>query len=211
MRKSKVLQRPLRVQMDAPCKSARQDAVRRRDHRFERGGDDVGVEAGAEQAALRIFDLHVADGCGVRTALDRMLGRPHIQVLGQSLMELLPLAREGKLLPAESHPVHLAMHLHAENSGGYQFHAVGRDLTLTISWKQIVLDSRNASVAFVIGTTITFINQNAGGTITIAITSDTMRLAGAGTTGSRSLAANGIATAVKVTSTEWLISGTGLT
>jgi hypothetical protein len=38
-----------------------------------------------------------------------------------------------------------------------------------------------------------------------------MRLAGDGSTGSRTLAANGIATAVKVTSTEWLISGTGLT
>ena len=69
----------------------------------------------------------------------------------------------------------------------------------------------NASVAFVVGTAITFINQNGAGTITIAITSDTMRLAGAGTTGSRTLAANGVATAVKVTSTEWIISGTGLT
>jgi hypothetical protein len=69
----------------------------------------------------------------------------------------------------------------------------------------------NSSVAFDIGTAVTFINQNAAGVITIAITSDTMRLAGAGTTGSRTLAANGIATAVKVTSTEWIISGTGLT
>jgi hypothetical protein len=69
----------------------------------------------------------------------------------------------------------------------------------------------NSSVAFPVGTVVTFVNQNAGGVITIAITTDTMRLAGAGTTGSRTLAANGIATAVKLTSTEWLISGTGLT
>jgi hypothetical protein len=69
----------------------------------------------------------------------------------------------------------------------------------------------NANVAYPIGTNLTFINQNSGGVITIAITSDTMRLAGAGTTGNRSLAANGIATAVKVTATEWIISGTGLT
>lgn len=69
----------------------------------------------------------------------------------------------------------------------------------------------NSSVAFPVGTAVTFINQNAGGVITIAITTDTMRLAGAGTTGSRTLAANGIATAVKVTSTEWIISGVGLT
>jgi hypothetical protein len=69
----------------------------------------------------------------------------------------------------------------------------------------------NASVAFPIGTAITFVNQNAAGVITIAITTDTMRLAGAGTTGSRTLAANGIATVLKSTATEWIISGTGLT
>jgi hypothetical protein len=69
----------------------------------------------------------------------------------------------------------------------------------------------NGSVAFPVGTAVTFINQNGAGVITIAITTDTMRLAGAGTTGSRTLAANGVATAVKITSTEWIISGTGLT
>lgn len=69
----------------------------------------------------------------------------------------------------------------------------------------------NASVAFPIGSAVTFINQNAAGVITISITTDTLRLAGPGTTGSRTLAANGAATAVKVTATEWIISGTGLT
>jgi hypothetical protein len=68
----------------------------------------------------------------------------------------------------------------------------------------------NSSVAFPIGTAVTFVNQASAGTITISITTDTMRLAGAGTTGSRTLAANGIATALKITSTEWIISGTGL-
>lgn len=69
----------------------------------------------------------------------------------------------------------------------------------------------NASVPYEIGDALTFINQNAAGVVTIAITTDTLRLAGAGTTGSRTLAANGIATAVKVTATEWIISGVGLT
>jgi hypothetical protein len=69
----------------------------------------------------------------------------------------------------------------------------------------------NSSVAFPIGTAITFINQNGAGVITIAITTDTMRLSPAGTTGSRTLAANGSATCIKITSTEWLISGSGLT
>jgi hypothetical protein len=69
----------------------------------------------------------------------------------------------------------------------------------------------NGDVAFPIGTAITFINQNGAGVVTIAITTDTMRLSPAGTTGSRTLAANGSATAIKITSTEWLISGSGLT
>lgn len=69
----------------------------------------------------------------------------------------------------------------------------------------------NSSVAYPIGTAITFVNQNSAGVVTISINTDTMRLAGAGTTGSRTLAANGVATALKITSTEWIISGTGLT
>ena len=69
----------------------------------------------------------------------------------------------------------------------------------------------NSSVPFDVGVAVSIINQNAAGVITIAITTDVMRLAGVGSTGSRSLAANGIATIVKVTSTEWIISGTGVT
>ena len=69
----------------------------------------------------------------------------------------------------------------------------------------------NASVAYPIGTAITFVNDTSAGVITIAITSDTLTLAGAGTTGSRTLAASGMATALKITSTSWMISGSGLT
>jgi len=68
----------------------------------------------------------------------------------------------------------------------------------------------NASVAYEIGTAITFTNMDSNA-LSIAITTDTMYLAGVGTTGSRSLAQYGTATAVKKTSTTWLISGVGLT
>lgn len=67
----------------------------------------------------------------------------------------------------------------------------------------------NSSVAYPVGTAITFVNKI--NVVTIAINTDTLTFAGPGTTGSRSLAANGIATALKIASTEWLISGTGLT
>ena len=68
----------------------------------------------------------------------------------------------------------------------------------------------NGSVAYPIGTALTFINMTSQ-VVTIAITTDTMYLSAAGTTGSRSLAQYGSATAIKMTSTTWLISGSGLT
>lgn len=77
--------------------------------------------------------------------------------------------------------------------------------------RTFTIDS-NANVAYPIGTAITFINDISGGVITIAITTDTMVLFPGGSTGSRTLAAGNTATAVKVTSTRWIITGTsGLT
>jgi hypothetical protein len=68
----------------------------------------------------------------------------------------------------------------------------------------------NGSVAYAIGTAITFINLSAT-SVSIAITTDTMYLSSAGTTGTRTLAQYGSATAIKIASTTWLISGSGLT
>ena len=68
----------------------------------------------------------------------------------------------------------------------------------------------NASVAYPVGTVISFSNMTSQA-VTIAITTDTLYWAGTGTTGSRTLAQYGVATARKLTSTTWLISGVGLT
>jgi hypothetical protein len=68
----------------------------------------------------------------------------------------------------------------------------------------------NASVAFPIGAAISIFN-NSGSNQTISITSDTIRLAGTATTGSRTLAQYGLATCVKVAATTWAISGAGVT
>jgi len=67
----------------------------------------------------------------------------------------------------------------------------------------------NSSVAYPIGTVIQFLNMTSQ-VVTIAIATDTMYLGGAGTTGSRSLAQYGVANAMKITSTSWVITGTGL-
>jgi hypothetical protein len=86
----------------------------------------------------------------------------------------------------------------------------GKHIYITTSSQTITIPA-NSSVPYPIGTAITFIAGPSATTVTIAITSDTMRLAGAGTTGSRTLAAHGMATAVKVAATTWYINGTGLT
>jgi hypothetical protein len=68
----------------------------------------------------------------------------------------------------------------------------------------------NGSVAYTIGTAVTFINMTSQ-VVSIAITTDTLYLGGTGTTGTRSLAQYGTATAIKMTSTTWIINGSGLT
>lgn len=68
----------------------------------------------------------------------------------------------------------------------------------------------NASVAYPIGTVIMFTNMDSN-PLSIAITTDTMNLSPGGTAGTRTLAQYGQATARKVTTTGWLIAGSGLT
>lgn len=54
------------------------------------------------------------------------------------------------------------------------------------------------------------ISNSGGGNLTIAITSDTLIWAADGSTGSRTLADDGMAVITKVSSTVWKISGDGL-
>ena len=93
------------------------------------------------------------------------------------------------------------------DSGKHIYHALGDGAaTYTIP--------AASSVAYPLGTAITFVNLSAT-SVSIAITTDTMYLSSAGTTGTRTLAQYGSATAIKVSglssSGVWLISGSGLT
>ena len=90
------------------------------------------------------------------------------------------------------------------DAGKHIFHPVADNTARTFTIPA------NASVAYPIGTAITFINM-AVANVTIAITTDTLTLSDAGTAGSRTLAQYGSATAIKITSTQWIISGSGLT
>ena len=90
----------------------------------------------------------------------------------------------------------------AADAGKHIYNPSGSSVTYTIP--------ANGTVPYVIGTAITFVNL-ASSSVTISITTDTMYLAGTGSTGSRTLAQYGTATAIKITSTSWIITGNGLT
>lgn len=87
------------------------------------------------------------------------------------------------------------------DAGKHYYHVNAVAHTLTIP--------ANASVAFPIGTVIAVLNESGGGNVSIAITSDTLRWGSS--TGTRTLAANGTATLLKVTSTVWRLTGDGIT
>ena len=98
----------------------------------------------------------------------------------------------------------------ASTTGAYGVVAADAGTHIYSSATRTVTIPENATIAMPVGSTIVFI-AGTGATVTIAITTDTMYLAGDGTTGSRTLAPFGMATAVKITSTSWIISGNGLT
>lgn len=95
-------------------------------------------------------------------------------------------------------------------SGAYGVVAADAGTQIYSNANRTITIPSNASIAFPVGSTLVF-TSGSGTTVTIAITTDTLYLAGSGTTGSRTLSAFGLATAVKITSTGWLISGNGLT
>jgi len=89
------------------------------------------------------------------------------------------------------------------DAGKHIYHASGAGAaTYTIA--------ANGSVAYPIGTVISFVNLSAT-SISIAINSDTLTWAQGGGTGTRTLAQYGVANCLKVTSTQWLLTGTNVT
>lgn len=147
--------------------------------------------AGSTSQVFSVSSLEVGN------ASDTTLSRSRAGVLAQEGVEI------GYLqVPSNSQS---AAYTTVLNDGGKSIDHPSTDANA----RTFTIDS-NANVAYPVGTTISFSNMTAN-VVTIAITSDTMYLAGTGTTGSRSLAQYGTATARKLTSTTWLISGIGLT
>jgi hypothetical protein len=96
-------------------------------------------------------------------------------------------------------------------SASYTFTAAdaGKHIYMTTTGQTLTIPA-NGTLALPIGTTFIIVNA-AAVTTSIAITTDTLLLAGIGTTGTRTLAPYGMATILKLTATSWIISGNGLT
>jgi hypothetical protein len=107
----------------------------------------------------------------------------------------------------------------SSESGDIPQNAQPNDYTLTLAdaGKHIFHDSAtphnytipsNASVPFPIGSASTIVNNTGSGTITLKITSDTLRRGDGNTdTGDRTIAPGSIATILKTKATEWMITG----
>lgn len=114
--------------------------------------------------------------------------------------------------PAALSAGYLGVPINAQN-GNYQ-------TALTDTGKAILANSAsantktipaNATVAYPVGTILTFINIGSAAVTIAPAAGVTLNLAGTGATGNRTLAQWGVATALQVAANQWLISGTGLT
>ena len=95
-------------------------------------------------------------------------------------------------------------------STGYTLALIDQGKHVYVTANSNVTIPANASVSFPIGSTIHIVN--AGNVVSnVLITTDTLYLAGNGSTGTRTISSYGMATLVKVTNTSWYISGFGLT
>ena len=93
-------------------------------------------------------------------------------------------------------------------TGAYTLALTDAGKHISITTGGVVIPA-NGSVAFPTGTAVVVFN-NSSSPQNISITTDTLRQAGTTNTGTRALSAYGMATLLKVSSTVWVISGTGV-
>jgi hypothetical protein len=131
-------------------------------------------------------------------------------LIGASTGTIFGNAAVASLSTASNGVGYMGMPQNATGTATLTIADAGKHIYITSTGQTITIPA-NSSVAYPIGTTIAFIAGPSATTVSIAITTDTMYLGGTGTTGTRTLAAYGMATAVKVASTTWFINGSGLT
>lgn len=132
--------------------------------------------------------------------------------IGSSTIRTTEFPADGTTTTAAAGAGYMGMPQIIVSSGGRTLAITdaGKHIYVTTTSAQTITIPANGTVAFPIGTTIVIVNGNAI-TTSIAITTDTLRLANSTSTGTRTLASNSMCTLLKIGSTEWLSSGNGLT
>lgn len=131
--------------------------------------------------------------------------------IGSSTIRTTAFPADGTTSTAASGSGFMGMPQVVVSSGGRTLAATdaGKHIYMTTTSGQTITIPANGTTAFPIGTTIVIINGN-GISTTISITTDTLRLANTTSTGSRTLASNGMCTLVKINTTEWIVGGNGI-
>jgi PAS domain S-box-containing protein len=81
---------------------------------------------------------------------DRLVDRPHDEVLGNRLTQVLPLERGGQPVPAGDHPARTALKAERLAPEIYQLPQVGRILEVEVSASRVRMDENDLSVALVV-------------------------------------------------------------
>lgn len=166
----------------------------------------LGVNVGSAGAFVAFNGALGTPSSGTLTSATGLPVSTGISGLGTTVATNLAKAADGSVVDAigfrgiPQNSQSIAYTTVMADAGKHLFHPAADTTARTFT-----IDS-NANVAYPVGTALTFINETLAGVITIAITSDTLLHAADGTTGSYTLAASKMATAIKITSTKWIIS-----
>ena len=83
-------------------------------------------------------------------AFDRLMGKPHITLLGASVVDMMPLREQGISISGRTHPVSLIMNKKIDKSGYYEFMRGEKAISLEIMGRYVEVGPTDASVVVVI-------------------------------------------------------------
>lgn len=83
-------------------------------------------------------------------AFDRLIGKPHIALLGEPVVDLMPLKEHGTSIPGQAHPVSLILNKKTDKSGYYEFMRGERAIPVEIVGRYVEVGPTEPSVVVVV-------------------------------------------------------------
>jgi len=83
-------------------------------------------------------------------AFDRLIGKPHITILGALIVDLMPLKEHGTSMPGKAHPISLILDKKTDKSGYYEFMRGDRTKQLQIVGRYVEVSPTEPSVVVVV-------------------------------------------------------------